>query len=414
MAKLDSRFTLKRPNGDKPSEIRLRICYDNLEFVYHLVDPVTHKVLKISPKLWDKKNQLPIPKKKIHASSQQEKTNLLRIESLILKIKSACNEIINVAGVNNISITNELLKAKLEEKLGLTKKKKPLTVANFIPQIIEEMKKGKLLIEKSKKPYGKETIKQYVNLQKSIVYFDKQSQTETTFDKINREWYDAYINFLYEDITYIGTGTEEKPEYEREACSSNYAGNFIKNLKRVMAIAQQREVSQNEAYKADYFVKPSAPTFGVFLSEEEIRKIYDLPLTGNDKKYDKYRDMFLIGCYTGLRISDYTKLKKEYFKVTDAGNQVIDIITQKTGKTISLPILYKELNTIIEKYNYEFPKVSAQKLNDNIKIIARMAGITEKITFQSYKGGKAVKESVEKYNLISSHTGRRSVVTNLL
>ena len=411
MARLEPRFTLKSPNGSVPSEIRLRICYERKECVFHLVEPVTHKVLKILPQLWDREKQL--PKKAIPLSLRSVTSNSLCITSLIQRIKAELCNMLDEARVNNIQISNEWLKTELNERLGLVKRKEPITVAQFILQLVKEMKEGKLLIEKTKKPYGKETIKQYVNLHKSIVYFDRLSRTTTAFDTINREWYDAYINFLFQDVVYIGSGTEEYPEYEREACAPNYAGNFIKNLKRVMMIAQQQNLSTNEAYKADFFIKPSAPTFGIFLSDEEIAKIYQLTLTEKNEKYDKYRDMFLIGCYTGLRVSDYTQLKKEYFKTTKEGNSVIDIITQKTGKKISLPIFYDELNQIAEKYQYNFPKVSAQKINENIKIIARMAGITEEITYPSYKGGKKVQLSAEKCDLISTHTGRRSAVTNL-
>lgn len=68
-----------------------------------------------------------------------------------------------------------------------------------------------------------------------------------------------------------------------------------------------------------------------------------------------------MGCYTGLRVSDYTRLQKENFKTTEKGARVVDILTKKTGKAISLPILYPELEEIAQKYNYVFPKVSNQK-----------------------------------------------------
>lgn len=411
MARLEPRFTLKRPTSTKPSEIRLRICYGYKECVFHLVEPVSRKVLKIQPQLWDKEKQL--PKKTIPPSLIGEKANSICIRNLIQRIKAELCDMLDEARVNSIQITNEWIKKELSERLGLVKREESLTVAKFIIQLIEEMKEGKLLIEKTKKPYRKETIKQYINLQKSIIYFDILSDTTTTFEIINREWYDAYINFLFKEVVYVGNGTDKYPEYIREECSSNYAGNFIKNLKRVMKIAQQRGINTNEAYKADYFLKPAAPTFGVFLSEEEISKLYQLPLTEKNQKYDKYRDMFLIGCYTGLRVSDYTKLKKEHFRTTSEGNLVIDIFTQKTEKPISLPVLYEELQAIIEKYHYDFPKVLPQKINENIKIIARMAGITEKITYQKYKGGKVIEAIDEKCDLIASHTGRRSAVTNL-
>lgn len=411
MAKLEPRFTLKRPNGTQASEIRLRICYNNKEFIYHLVDPVTHVVLKIMPQLWDKNTQLPV--RKIPLSFQRDKANITLVRSLIERVKSTVDNIVIKSKVNGTEITNESLKKEIEVSLGIKAKDKPLTVADFILQVIEEMKGGKLLIEQTQKQYGKATIKQYVNLQKAIYYFDLLSESKTLFDTINQEWYDAFLNFLFSDAVYVGKGDEDNPEYERDACSTNYAGNFIKNLKRIMALAVERNITENRQYEASYFKKPSAPTFGVFLSKEEIKQIYDLPLEGDDKKLDNYRDMFLLGCYTGLRISDYTRLTKENFTETEKGNKVIDILTKKTEKKISLPILYPELIAIAEKYNYDFPKISAQKLNKAIKIIAKKAGINQQITYVNYKGNHAQEKIVEKWEIISSHTARRSTVTNL-
>lgn len=414
MSKLDPHFTLKHPTGDKASEIRLRICYDRKECIYHLVDPVTRTPYKILPQLWDRERQQPINKKKIPTSLKGETSNVIAINTLIQKIKGIYSEIIDFVRVNNITITNDWLKKEINERLGVIEKiiVEPLTVSQFILQIVDEMKVGKLLIEKSKKQYSKETINQYINLQKSIYYFDKLYKFKTVFDKIDRQWYDNYIRFLFDDIIYIGNGTDEQPEYERERCETNYAGNFIKNLKRIMKLAYYRGVSSNMEHNAEYFTKPSAPTFGVFLSESEIRKIYALELTGENEKYDKYRDLFLMGCYTGLRVSDYTRLQKENFKTTEKGTRVVDILTKKTGKAISLPILYPELEEIAKKYNYAFPKVSNQKINDNIKIIARMVGITETITYMTYKGGKETEEKIEKCLKVTTHTGRRSAVTN--
>mgnify|MGYP000287550769 CR=1 FL=1 len=51
----------------------------------------------------------------------------------------------------------------------------------------------------------------------------------------------------------------------------------------------------------------------IYLSEEELQALYEMPLTG---KNDHIRDVFLIGCYTCQRVSDYNNLNAENFETT--------------------------------------------------------------------------------------------------
>ena len=90
--------------------------------------------------------------------------------------------------------------------------------------------------------------------------------------------------------------------------------------------------------------------------------------------------------------------------------KVINIRQQKTGAKVAVPCS-PELIGILEKYNYDIPRLSDQNINDNIKEIARMAGLNEKIAITSTKGGKPVTETFEKWQLVHSHTARRTGAT---
>ncbi len=180
----------------------------------------------------------------------------------------------------------------------------------------------------------------------------------------------------------------------------------------LMGLALSREISTNIEHTKKYFIKPKEDAFAVYLTEEELRKIYDVELTGENATLDKYRDMFLIGCYTALRVSDYKKIDSSCFTTTAEGTRVIDMPTTKTKNRVTIPIVYDELIAIIEKYDYDFPRITSQKLNDGIKEIARLAGITNTVTYFATKGGETRQFTEPKYKLISSHTGRRSAATN--
>ena len=98
--------------------------------------------------------------------------------------------------------------------------------------------------------------------------------------------------------------------------------------------------------------------------------------------------------------------------VENEGIKIIEIQTQKTGAVVSIPIL-PPLEALLEKWNYNFPKkMSIQTLNDYIKEICKEAGITEPVTIKRTVGGKKVEEEKQKWELISSHTARRSFATN--
>jgi len=123
---------------------------------------------------------------------------------------------------------------------------------------------------------------------------------------------------------------------------------------------------------------------------------------------ERVRDIFLIGSSTGLRFSDLSKLKKENL----TPENTIRIKTEKVDRTIEAPIT-PLVRQIFEKYNYELPKIPTNNnFNDYIKMVASRAGIKEPVTIERSKGVFIVGQVIEKYNLVTSHTARRSFATN--
>ena len=145
----------------------------------------------------------------------------------------------------------------------------------------------------------------------------------------------------------------------------------------------------------------------MFLTVEELDKIYDLDLKGY---LNTARDYFIVGCFTGLRFSDWHKIEKS--KIKDG---VTVIITEKTGKKVAIPIHEKVYDTLDKYEDGKLPnKPSNQKMNEYIKKVVMKAGIDEKIDTRITKGGKMIKSTRPKYALTSTHTCRRSFSTNLI
>jgi len=140
-------------------------------------------------------------------------------------------------------------------------------------------------------------------------------------------------------------------------------------------------------------LKPDDETIFVVLDENEIQRLFDLDLTGIPH-YSRARDIFLAGCYTALRHSDYSRIGPEHIK----GNH-LEIITYKNQKKVRIPIR-PELRTILNKWENRIPKMTSQELGRYIKEIGS-------------KGGRDIDSIKYKYELITTHTARRSAATNM-
>jgi integrase len=90
--------------------------------------------------------------------------------------------------------------------------------------------------------------------------------------------------------------------------------------------------------------------------------------------------------------------------------------TQKTGETVVIPI-HSHVEAIMSRYEAKTPNslptpMSNQKMNDYLKELGELAGIAETINQTFTKGGKKVAVNYPKYELITTHTARRSFATN--
>jgi hypothetical protein len=137
--------------------------------------------------------------------------------------------------------------------------------------------------------------------------------------------------------------------------------------------------------------------------------LYDLPLEGTDQKV---RDLFLIGCYTAQRFSDYSRIHPDMIKTLSTGVKAIELMQKKTNTKVII-LIRPELEVLLQRHQYRSPKVAEQTVNDYIKVIARTAKITESIIMEKIRGWKRISETLPKCEFIKTHTARRSGCTNM-
>ena len=190
---------------------------------------------------------------------------------------------------------------------------------------------------------------------------------------------------------------------EKKKYSVNNIGKHIKVLKTVLNSATIDGVNTSLIYKRYKVLQADVDV--IYLSEAEIDKIAEAPLKNG---IETQRDLFIIGCYTGLRYSDFGFLTKDNFQ-----NGYIVRRQQKTGDEVIIPI-HPKLQAVLNKYPDGLPRVfENQKINEYLKRIGKEAGITEPVTYREQRYNEVITHTVPKYELITTHTGRRSFATNL-
>ena len=253
---------------------------------------------------------------------------------------------------------------------------------------------------------GIDTVKIYRVVLNKLLEFEAYARYRVKFDYVNIDFYNRFKRWFF------GQGF-----------SRNYFGNIMKVVKQVYKEA--RDVDHlHDGTGTDHrdFTCPTDTADSVYLSPEELDRIRALKIdasTVQDPKHPisgdwltkritaltRARNLFLIGCYTGLRVSDFSRLRDAHI------GKFITIKTQKTGAPVVIPI-HPVVREIIDGGFDLSDTVSDQKLNLHIKELCRMAGIDEDVLVNKNVGGRNTEVVLPKYQLVSSHTARRSFATN--
>lgn len=227
----------------------------------------------------------------------------------------------------------------------------------------------------------------YYNLCNKLYAFEKYNKTTLYTDSFTESMTEALVYYF-------------QNHYEKKLLQNT----IIKLLSRLSTIIHK---AQESGYKVNWGIneirlkKDYIET--VALTQDELDRINQLNLS---KEAAAVRDRFLIGCYTAQRISDYKRIK-----ASDILAGIITIKQQKTGAVVKIPA-HPVLYEILERNGGEFPDLpSNQAMNAAIKRICKKAGINEIISVERSRSGKIERLKLKKYEMISSHTARRTGAT---
>ena len=304
----------------------------------------------------------------------------------------------------------EKARKKAEEKKRIEDEKNRL-IWPFLVQFVEDIKSGARKIGSKDYSAGScKTWKSYVGVYEG---FDPLHQFG--WADINRAFVSRYINYL-----------------RRHGYMPKVVNKHMTNLKALINAAFIDGVHDNQR-AASLIVKNKIEdrdkAVEIYLTEEELQALYEMPLTG---KKEHVRDVFLIGCYTCQRVSDYNNLNKDHFETTRKGTRIIRLVQQKTKTEVTIPVMNENLIAICEKYGYNIPKANEQVLNRYIKDILEdlsesVPTLKEKVpTNLTMKQKDALKKEgkepetdlngnvlLPRFKCVTSHTARRTGITNM-
>lgn len=235
------------------------------------------------------------------------------------------------------------------------------------------------------------------SLRKHLTVAEKSYGQTLTFDLLKVQM-DGFVDHLEHYLMYEAVGAKGEP-----GLAINTVGKTMKNLKALLNWCFDKDITPRFSLK--HMVTRTEEPESIFLNEDEICLIEQTEADGPQQAIVK--DLFLIGCETGLRFSDFTKIKPHHISQSN-----LRLYQSKTKKKVTIPVSERFKN-ILEKYNYDLPEFkNITEFNKHIRAVVERAGITENVTRLCRKGTTEVTKVFKKYELVSSHTARRSFCTN--
>lgn len=394
MAAIPKIYLRNKVSKDGKCQLILKYSFNGYRFEYYC--GISIKPSDYIPEYWKSRKK---PIKTTAPNGVNFNNTLADIKADLLKL---------IADTKGENLNPTYIKEKLEfiyrnkSEQTSTIPKEELSFIKFFEKAIEDSKKG---IRVMKKPshkagqrYSDRAIKNYnVSLSALKRYQKFRGYKDLLFDDINEEFYNSFRDYCF--------NTEEKEK-------ATFAG-YIKDIKTLMSEAGKKSQTVD-------FIKPTYEANTIALTATQVQAISDLDLSDSSNQYtdDKgkkisystlslAKDLFLIGAYTGLRYSDFSKLDRKNIE----GN-FIRLIQQKTGGRVTIPIM-SNLKPVLAKYPENLPSMSNQKFNEYIKHVAKLTGLTETITTTNTRGNKTNTSKAQLYKLISSHCCRRTYATTM-
>jgi integrase len=188
----------------------------------------------------------------------------------------------------------------------------------------------------------------------------------------------------------------------------NTIGKENKNLKAFFNWCFDKNITNKFSLKAYPSIMEDVDN--IYLTEADLEAIEGKVI--EDPKYAVVRDLFLVGCETGLRYSDYVRIQPHDFMREEL--HIVPKKTKKAGvKKVIIP-LSDRFKRILSKYDGVLPNLHANHItnfNRMIREICESLDMKDEIKFYREIAGQTIKVTKYKFEEVSSHTCRRTFCT---
>ncbi len=230
-----------------------------------------------------------------------------------------------------------------------------------------------------------------------------------TFDKVDLNFLDRYVRHLRNRAPKGRMKT--RAEGLQDGLLNDTVSKYVSELKNFLKWGFERKLHSNNEYtKSKFSVSRQSKNEIVTLQMDELQQLYEHDFSGNER-LEKVRDVFCFACFTGQRWSDIERFKKDQI----TGNNW-HFKSFKTGKDIIVPLTgyAAPAMDILKKYDFELPKISAQKFNEYLKEAGRAAEMNRPVKIERSIGNRKILFDNPLSEFMSSHMGRRTAVSLLL
>ena len=365
-------YKLKEPKLEKETLIYFRSYFlnENKNFIYSTGE-------KIVPTEWDFDNRQP---NDLNGRTKKAE-NHRSIKKQLDRYSSFFTEIVNRYKNINEDLTLDILRQRFNEEFKKIQSKDDFF--RIYDEFIEEKEN-----DFSGNAISNSTLKRYKCNKTLLEDFEKKAKHKLSLGKFDEKTFNKFLKFCVENREH----------------SANTVHRNIGLLKTFLLWAFNKKYSFNNSF-VNFKKPPKFRTDEIALNIEQVEEIYAHDFSKN-KKFERVRDLFVFGCVTGMRFGNYSTISKN-----DVQGDFIRVIDLKSkSKNLSIP-LNNISKSILEKYEYQLPNISNQKMNEYIKEVFKELEFTDEIKKTMKYGDQLVEINSEFYKRISSHTARRSFIT---
>jgi integrase len=370
-------FLYRSAKGKSNLILRLLYRYEGKDYVFG-----AKTQLEIEKAYWVKQHKK--RSKDIEVTNKQTEVNseLNRLE----------NQVLNAFNSLNIeSISKEWLQAQIEYYYNPPKPAKniPTNLVDYITYYIDYRKHE---IKNSSQ-------KKFNVIKNKLERFEKYRKKQILINEVNDSFKNEFLSYCKEEL------------YSQNTIQRELA--IIKTFCKHARFLGLETHSQLDSLRLD-----KARVEKIYLSFEDLTKIENIAKEELTDSFDNAKDWLIISCYIGQRISDFMHFTDKQIRIEE-GKHLLEFTQKKTNKLTTIPLHPKVLE-ILSKRNWKFPyPISDQKYNNYIKKVCELAKLNDLIIgskkIETEPNSKVYRKKTgtyKKYDLVTSHIGRRSFATN--